>query len=204
MTRPKVGVLALQGDFARHIESLKRAGADTLEIRQPDELDSIDGLVLPGAESTTLLKLMEGTTFFEDLRRFHARGGALYGTCAGVILLARRVHNPEQASLGLIDLDVHRNGYGRQVDSFETAEPVASLGDPPLPMVFIRAPVITATGPSVEVLATCRGRAVMVRSCSVLATTFHPELTADTRVHALFSSICCESKYGLAASSGKS
>lgn len=201
MTRPKVGVLALQGDFARHIESLKRAGADTIEIRQPDELDSIDGLVLPGAESTTLLKLMEGTTFFEDLRRFHARGGALYGTCAGVIMLAKQVRNPEQVSLGLLDVEVQRNGYGRQVDSFETAEPVAALGEPPLPMVFIRAPVINATGAGVEVLAKCRGRAVMVRSGRILATTFHPELTADTRVHALFCSICTDSKYASVACS---
>ncbi|MEW6363914.1 MAG: pyridoxal 5'-phosphate synthase glutaminase subunit PdxT [Acidobacteriota bacterium] len=186
----RVGVLALQGDFEKHAIALRAAEADVIEVRMPSQLDGLGGLVIPGGESTTLLKLMEGTTFFEEIPRFHRRGGAIFGTCAGLILIAKRARNPEQASLGLLDVDVLRNGYGRQVDSFETTVPVPSLGDPPLPMVFIRAPVIEWVGSAVEVLATHGGRPVLVRSGRILAATFHPELTSDLRVHRLFAAMC--------------
>ncbi|MBI2838528.1 MAG: pyridoxal 5'-phosphate synthase glutaminase subunit PdxT [Acidobacteria bacterium] len=190
MRNRRIGILALQGDFALHGVSLRAAGAETVDVRVSRQLDDLDGLVIPGGESTALLKLMEGTDFFEAIRGFHDRGGALYGTCAGVILLASRVGSPAQPSIGLLDVDIQRNGYGRQVDSFETSVPVPLLGDPPLPMIFIRAPVIRSVGAGVEILAELRGRPVMVRSGRILATTFHPELTPDTRIHRLFASMC--------------
>lgn len=186
----RIGILALQGDFALHGVSLRAAGAETVEVRASRQLEDLDGLVIPGGESTALLKLMEGTDFFEAIRRFHDSGGALYGTCAGVILLASRVGSPAQPSIGLLDVDIQRNGYGRQVDSFEAKVPVPLLGDPPLPMIFIRAPVVRSVGSGVEILAELRGRPVMVRSGRILATTFHPELTQDSRVHRLFAGMC--------------
>ncbi len=185
-----MGVLALQGDFERHAIALRAAGTDVTEVRMPSQLDGLSGLVVPGGESTTLLKLMEGTTFCDDIPRFHRSGGAVFGTCAGLILIAKRARNPEQASLGLLDADVLRNGYGRQVDSFETTVSVPCLGEPQLPMVFIRAPIIESVGPAVEVLATHGGRPVLVRSGRILAATFHPELTSDLRVHRLFAAMC--------------
>ncbi len=191
----RIGILALQGDFALHGVSLRAAGAETVEVRVSRQLDDLDGLVIPGGESTALLKLMDGTDFFEAIRRFHDRGGALYGTCAGVILLASKVGSPAQPSIGLLDVEIQRNGYGRQVDSFETSAPIALLGDPPLPMVFIRAPVIRSVGSGVEILAELRGRPVMVRSGRILATTFHPELTPDTRVHRLFADMCASADW---------
>lgn len=190
MRNRRIGILALQGDFALHGVSLRAAGAETVEVRASRQLEDLDGLVIPGGESTALLKLMEGTDFFEAIRRFHDSGGALYGTCAGVILLASRVGSPAQPSIGLLDVDIQRNGYGRQVDSFEANVPVPLLGDPPLPMIFIRAPVVRSVGSGVEILAELRGRPVMVRSGRILATTFHPELTQDNRVHRLFAGMC--------------
>lgn len=190
MRRSRIGILALQGDFAKHRASLEAAGAEVREVRTADQLSGLEGLVLPGGESTALLKLIEGTELDGAMRRFHASGGALYGTCAGLILLATRVRNPAQASAGLLDVEVLRNGYGRQIDSFEADEAVPCIGDRPLRMVFIRAPVIASVGSTVEVLAECRGRPVMVRGERILATTFHPELTADLRVHQLFIEMC--------------
>jgi 5'-phosphate synthase pdxT subunit len=185
MVDARIGVLALQGDFALHAETLARLGVALRLVRTPQALTGLDGLILPGGESTAMLKLMEGTPMEEALRAFHARGGALFGTCAGLILLGRRVRDPDQRSLGLLDVTVRRNGYGRQIDSFETDLPWTEDTDR-IRGVFIRAPRIEDAGPSVRVLATHGGEPVLVREGRVLAATFHPELTADTRVHRYF------------------
>jgi 5'-phosphate synthase pdxT subunit len=189
----RIGVLALQGDFALHAAALRRAGADPVEVRKPGALDDVDGLILPGGESTTLLHLMEAGDFGAALRAFHARGRPLFGTCAGLIVLAREVESPRQPSLGLIDVTVERNSYGRQRESFEavgeavgeTAVP-AALGGGPLRMIFIRAPRICRVGPGVDVLLSLGGDPVLAREGAVLATTFHPELTDDLTVHRYF------------------
>jgi 5'-phosphate synthase pdxT subunit len=177
-----VGVLALQGDFAAHLHALEASGAQAQAVRRVADLGGLAGLVIPGGESTTLLNLMRDEPWFEALRAFHARGGAVFGTCAGAILLAREVHGPSQPSLGLIDAVVERNAFGRQVDSFETALE-STRG--PLRGVFIRAPRFRALGPAVEVLARHAGEPVLVRQGRVLASSFHPELCGDTRVHRL-------------------
>ena len=182
-----LGVLALQGDFAAHAAALRKAGADVREVRRVEDLGGLRGLVLPGGESTTLLKLMADEPWFEALRRFHTDGGVLLGTCAGAILLAREVR-PKQPSLGLLDAAVHRNAYGRQVDSFEAEVETPGLGGA-MRGVFIRAPRIAATGPEVEVLGTLRGEPVLVRQGRVLAATFHPEIAGDDRLHRLFVSL---------------
>ena len=182
---PVVGVLALQGDFARHAETLSRLGVPAREVRTREALEGVTALVLPGGESTTLLKLMERTGLDAAVREFRDAGGALFGTCAGLILLAREVSGPKQSSLGLLDVAVERNGYGRQTDSFETDLPWTE--DPtPVRGVFIRAPRIRAVGKGVRVLAEIDGEPVLVREGSVLAATFHPELTGDTRLHRYF------------------
>ncbi len=182
---PRVGVLALQGGFDAHVRALARLGVEAPEIRHPHQLDALDGLVLPGGESTTLLKLMEHEPrWWHALPAFHQRRGVLFGTCAGVILLARKVSHPEQRSLGLLDVDVDRNAYGRQLVSCEV--PGSWTDGRSLEMVFIRAPRITRTGDGLEVLARHEGDPVLVRQGTVLAATFHPELTADGGVHELF------------------
>ncbi|HKQ61560.1 MAG TPA: pyridoxal 5'-phosphate synthase glutaminase subunit PdxT [Candidatus Polarisedimenticolaceae bacterium] len=183
MTR--VGVLALQGGFAAHATALREAGAEPVEVRRTAQLAGLDRLVLPGGESTTLLHLMREEPWFDELRAFHARGGAMLATCAGAILLARRVRDPEQPSVGLLDVEVRRNAYGRQVDSFETDLDVRGF-DAPLHAVFIRAPRFSAVGPDVEVLASLEGEPVLVRQPGILAATFHPELTGDRRLHREF------------------
>lgn len=183
----RIGVLALQGDFALHERALRRCGVETVQVRKPEELADVDGLVVPGGESTTLLRLMEEWGFAPALEKFHAAGRPIFGTCAGVILLAREVENPRQFSLGFIDLTVERNAYGRQRESFEAAGQ-ARLGGMPAPveMVFIRAPRIRRAGPGVETLAAHGGDPVLVREGTVLAATFHPELTDDPTVHRYF------------------
>jgi len=180
---PRVGVLALQGDFEAHARALRAAGADPVEVRVPGELGGCGALVLPGGESTTLLLLLDSSGLRKAIPAFHRRGGAILGTCAGAILLAKRVTHPEQPSLGLLDATVERNHYGRQVDSFE-AETTLGVG-PPLPLVFIRAPAFTRVGPGVEVLASHGALPVLVREGRILAATFHPEMTPDTRIHRL-------------------
>jgi pyridoxal 5'-phosphate synthase pdxT subunit len=177
------GVLALQGDFAAHARILRGLGADVREVRRLADLERLRALVLPGGESTALLRLMDGAPWLDALRAFHAGGGALLGTCAGAILLAREV-SPSQPSLGLLDAVVERNGYGRQADSFE-AELDAPGFDGPLRGVFIRAPLLKATGPAVEVLARWQDEPVLVRQGRVFAATFHPEMAADDRLHRL-------------------
>jgi 5'-phosphate synthase pdxT subunit len=179
-----VAVLALQGDFAAHAKRLAEMGITSFEARRPAQLDEASGLVLPGGESTTLWKFFESDPWEEALRCFAASGRPILGTCAGAIVLAREVTNPAQRGLGLIDIAVERNAYGRQVDSFVAEVEAPTLGGA-LPAVFIRAPRIRAVGPGVEVLARHRGEPVLVRSGTVIAATFHPELTTDRRVHEL-------------------
>ena len=184
----KIGVLALQGDFALHVKALARCGdVEVREVRKPEELEDLDGLVIPGGESTTLLKLMEEWRFVPALEKFHGAGKPIFGTCAGLILLAREVDNPRQFSLGFIDAAVERNAYGRQRESF-SANGVIDLGGEPHPMemVFIRAPRIRRAGPAVKTLAHHGDEAVMARQGSVLVATFHPELTEDPAVHRYF------------------
>jgi 5'-phosphate synthase pdxT subunit len=175
-------VLALQGDFARHAEALARAGLESREIRRPEELAEVSGLVLPGGESTTYLKFFEREPGWrESLRAFARSGRPVLATCAGLILLASRVENPAQASLGLLDVDVVRNAYGRQLDSFVGT--ATDAGGASIEAVFIRAPKIARVGPSVEVLAREESDPVLVRSGNVFGATFHPELSEDPAVH---------------------
>ena len=182
----RVGVLALQGDFALHTAALRRLGVEPVEVRKPRALDAVDGLILPGGESTTLLHLMDAWDFWPGIMAFHASGRPLFGTCAGLIVLAREVENPRQPSLGLIDVTVERNSYGRQRESFEAEATAALDGGGPFRMVFIRAPRIRRVGPGVEVLARHAGDPVLAREGSVLVATFHPELTDDLTVHQYF------------------
>src|SRR3989338_7106708 len=183
----RIGVLALQGDFALHARALERCGAEAVEVRKPEELAGLDGLVVPGGESTTLLKLMEAWGFVPALEAFPAAGRPIFGTCAGLIVLAREVESPRQFSLGLIDVSVERNAYGRQRESFEARGEARLCGRPtPIEMVFIRAPRIRRVGPGVESLAELRGETVMARQGNVLVATFHPELTDDLSVHRYF------------------
>ena len=181
----KIGVLALQGDFEAHCAMLASLGVDALEVRDVSGLQGLDGLVLPGGESTTQLKFLQEEGLFDPLQRFTADGGAIFGTCAGAILLAREVRNPAQASLGLLDISVLRNAYGRQLHS-EVRFGHTSLKPAPLEMVFIRAPIIERVGPGVEILAEEQGTPVLVRQGNLLASTFHPELTSDPAVHSCF------------------
>jgi pyridoxal 5'-phosphate synthase pdxT subunit len=186
MTRP-IGVLALQGDFALHAEALARIGVPSLEVRKPGELGEIAGLIMPGGESTTLLKLMDAWDFVPALEKFHAAGTPIFGTCAGLILLAREVERPAQRSLGFIDITAERNAYGRQRESFET-EVTADLGQGPRPIkaVLIRAPRIRRLGPGVTSLVEREGECLMARQQTVLVASFHPELTDDPAVHRYF------------------
>lgn len=182
--RPRIGVLALQGDYAAHADALIETGADPVEVRNAGELDGLDGLILPGGESTTMLKFLERRGLFDSLKEFAGKQ-PVFGTCAGAILLARNVRHPAQRSLGVLDATVERNAYGRQIDSTILTEPTMLSGGP-LEMVFIRAPRIAETGAGVEILATREGFPVLVRQGNLLAATFHPELSADRRVHKLF------------------
>lgn len=195
----KIGVLALQGDFALHVKALARCGrsgemaVETVEVRKPEELEGLDGLVIPGGESTTLLKLMEEWRFVPALEKFHEAGKPMFGTCAGLILLARDVQNPPQFSLGFIDVGVERNAYGRQRESFAAEGEVRLDGAPHrLEMVFIRAPRIRRVGPGVETLARHGDEPVMTRQGKVLVASFHPELTNDVSVHGYFCRMVAE------------
>jgi 5'-phosphate synthase pdxT subunit len=182
--RPRIGVLALQGDYAAHAEALVEAGAIPVEVRTREQLDGLDGLIIPGGESTTMLKFLEQRGLFDDLKNF-CSARPVFGTCAGAILLAREVRNPEQKSLGLLDAVVERNAYGRQIDS-SIVFADSKLPGEKLEMVFIRAPRIIETGPEVEVLASRDGMPTLVRQGHLMAATFHPELTPDRRVHQAF------------------
>ena len=184
----KIGVLAVQGDFAAHKHALSRIGVDAVEVRRPADIEKIDGLIIPGGESTTMLKFITEERLGSAIEGFANEGKPLFGTCAGAILLAREVKNPSQASLALIDIAVERNSYGRQVDSF-IGQAESSFEGGPLEAVFIRAPRIKEVGPNVTVLATVSGEPVLVREGNILVATFHPELTQDTRTHQFFVNI---------------
>jgi 5'-phosphate synthase pdxT subunit len=181
----KIGILAIQGDYDAHAKVLEGLGIDYTFIRRPEDLAGVAGVILPGGESTTHLKVMEEEGLFAALKSFAANGGAFFGTCAGAILLATEVHGPPQNSLALLDMSVLRNGYGRQLASDVHSAPT-KLRKEPLEMVFIRAPIIESVGKNVEVLAEDAGHPVLVREGRVMAATFHPELTADTTVHEHF------------------
>lgn len=181
----RVGVLALQGDFSAHAATLAGLGARACEVRRVAQLAELAGLVLPGGESTALLRLMAHEPWLDALRGFHGRGGALLGTCAGAILLARDVLGAPQQSLGLLDIGVERNAYGRQAQSFETRLDSPAFV-PPLAAAFIRAPRIRRVGTGVTVLARHAGEPVLVEQGRVLAATFHPEISGETRVHERF------------------
>jgi pyridoxal 5'-phosphate synthase pdxT subunit len=184
----KIGILSVQGDFGAHAAMLQSLGAATAEVRTPAGLGFCDALVLPGGESTTQLQfLQEG--LFESIQKFAANDGPIFGTCAGAILLATEVRNPQQASLGLLDMTVLRNGYGRQLASDVVQGPSRLPGKSngePLEMVFIRGPIIERVGPGVEVLAEYAGKPALVRKGTILAATFHPELGSDSTVHRYF------------------
>ena len=206
-----IGVLALQGDFALHARALTRCGGasrgmssgeaspqseiEVVAVRKPEQLEDLDGLVIPGGESTTLLKLMDAGGFAPALEKFHAGGKPVFGTCAGLILLAREVASPVQFSLGLIDVGVERNAYGRQRESFEATGTATLDGRPaPIEMVFIRAPRIRRVGDGVETLARHAGEPVLARQGTILVATFHPELTDDPAVHEYFCRMVAQSR----------
>lgn len=182
-----IGVLALQGDFEAHLRMLQRCGVQGREVRTVQQLQEVDGLIIPGGESTTIMKLMQRYGLDETIRRRAGEGMPIYGTCAGLIVMAREIEGyPEQPRLELLDVTVARNAFGRQVDSFEVDLPVSKLGDLPLRAVFIRAPVVTRTGEQVEVLASLDGKGVLVQQANLLGSAFHPELTDDLRLHRYF------------------
>ena len=185
----KIGVLALQGAFIEHIKILRELGVEAVEVRLPEDLEGLDGLIIPGGESTTIGKLATMYHFMEPLRAFAAQK-AVWGTCAGMIFMAKEIgdgrSNHGQPLLAIMDIVVDRNAFGRQVDSFETELSMPEVGPDPVPAVFIRAPVLISVGPEVRVLAEVKGQAVAVRQNNILATSFHPELTPDTRLHSYF------------------
>jgi len=181
----KIGILAIQGDYDAHAKVLDRLHAEHTFVRRPEDLAGVEGVILPGGESTTHLKVMQEEGLFDALKKFATNGGAFFGTCAGAILLAKEVHGPPQDSLGLLDISVLRNGYGRQLAS-DVHAAATKLSKSPLEMVFIRAPIIESVGNNVEILAEDAGHPVLVREGKVLASTFHPELTNDSTVHEYF------------------
>jgi 5'-phosphate synthase pdxT subunit len=188
--KKRVGVLALQGDFEAHQKALERAGADAVQVRTADQLAAVDGLVIPGGESTTMLKLIDYMGLKEPLRDFAAEK-PVFGTCAGAILLANDVQNPPQESFGVVDMTIERNAYGRQIDSrVARIEPdpefQSRAGEGDVEAVFIRAPIVRRTGPAVKVLAEYDGDPVLLEQGKHLIATFHPELTEDARIHKLF------------------
>jgi pyridoxal 5'-phosphate synthase pdxT subunit len=204
MKAMKIGVLALQGAFREHSEALRALGADVVEVRLPEHLDGLDGLIIPGGESTTISKLAALYGLDVAIRRFNQDAGRpVYGTCAGMIYVARDAGRP-QPVLALIDVAVERNAFGRQIDSFETDLPMPALGAAPFPAVFIRAPLIGEVGPDVEVLARLAdGRPVAAQQGRVLITAFHPELTGDLRIHRYFLEQCAAAREADAAEVGR-
>ena len=187
----KIGVLALQGAFREHRWMLEKCGATVAEVRRPDDLAGLAGLVIPGGESTTIGKLMVEWGLLEEIKDKAGRGMAIYGTCAGMILLARDIAGSSQPRLGLMDTRVIRNAFGSQRESFEVDLDIAAVGPPPVRAVFIRAPFIEWAGPAVEVMATLPdGKIVVARQGRLLVSAFHPELTEDDRLHRYFLSLC--------------
>ncbi len=199
----RIGVLAMQGAFAEHVGHMRRVDAvvvDAFEVRTVEQLDACDGLIIPGGESTTIARLLLAFDLMEPLRE-RVRGGLpVWGTCAGAIMLAKNVPGLDRPSIGVMDISIERNAFGRQVDSFESDLEIAAIDGGPLHAIFIRAPVITAVGPDVEVLARLEdGRIVACREGRLLATSFHPELTDDTRFHTLFARLVSECAVDAAA-----
>jgi 5'-phosphate synthase pdxT subunit len=184
--KPTIGVLALQGDVREHVQALERAGADAVPVKTRAALEAVDGLVIPGGESTTVGMLLERFDLMQPLRDRIAEGMPVFGTCTGLILMAKEIQGSSQPRIGCLDVAVHRNAYGRQVDSFEAEVPAPVLGEEPVRAVFIRAPQITHVEPGVEVLADTETGPILVRQGHLLGATFHPELTDDLRVHRLF------------------
>lgn len=185
----RIGILALQGAFVEHRKMLESLGAECVEIRRRADLEGkLDGIVLPGGESTVMGKLLQELELFEPLRQLVADGLPVFGTCAGLILLAKRIAGEDTVHLGLMDITAQRNAYGRQLGSFHTQAKFAPVGV--VPMTFIRAPLITEASPYVEILAQVNGHIVAARQNNILVASFHPELTADARIHAYFLSLC--------------
>ena len=182
----RIGVLALQGAFREHQRLLAACGVEAVQIRKPEELAQIDGLIIPGGESTTIGKLMVQFGLDKAIQAAAGQGMPVFGTCAGMIMMAKGVKGRPQFSLGLLDVDVERNGFGRQVDSFEADLEIPALGEKPYHAVFIRAPFVAGAEADVEILAEYAGRIVMVRQGNFLGTAFHPELTDDLRIHQYF------------------
>jgi pyridoxal 5'-phosphate synthase pdxT subunit len=189
----KIGVLALQGAFAEHVAVLRSIGVEAVEVRLPEHVAEVDGLIIPGGESTTMRRLIDRWGMREPIMELSAGGAPLFGTCAGMIVLAKEIAGGEEPILPLLDVTVERNAFGRQLDSFETELPVSLLGDRPVHAVFIRAPVIDRVGDDVDVLARLDdGRVVAVRERNVIATSFHPELAGETRFHRLVAAMASE------------
>jgi len=184
----RIGVVAVQGDVREHLGALERLGADARPVLRPAHLEGVSGLVFPGGESTAIWRLLKWSGLVEPIEEFHRRGIPLFGTCAGMVLLAKEIVNWPERFFGFMDIAVERNASGRQVDSFETELEVKGIGR--VPAVFIRAPYIRRVGPGVEVLAEYRGQPVMAREGKVLVASFHPELTEDLRVYELFLKMC--------------
>ena len=187
----KIGILAVQGDFAAHAAMLAGMGIETVEVRTREDLADCDGLILPGGESTTQLQFLQEEGLYDAIKKFAAEDKAIFGTCAGAILLATEVKNPQQESLGLLDMTVLRNGYGRQVHS-DVVSGLSKLKPEPMEMVFIRGPIFERVGPDVEVLAEYAGKPALVQKERILAAAFHPELTNDTTVHQRFLELAAE------------
>lgn len=183
---PVIGVLALQGDVVEHIAAMHRAGAEAIPVKTRADLSRVDGLIIPGGESTTVMKLLDRFQLGAPIVERVKAGMPLWGTCMGMIVIAHEVVELQQPSLDLIDISVRRNAFGRQNESAEVDLPIAAIGDRPFPAIFIRAPWIERVGPGVELLAQRNRHGVMVRQGNVLATSFHPELTGDQRVHGYF------------------
>jgi 5'-phosphate synthase pdxT subunit len=181
-----VGILAVQGDFERHAQMLERIGAAWKLVKHVSDLDGVAGLIMPGGESTTMLKFLEEEGLGPAISGFAAQGKPIFGTCAGAILLAKEVLNPPQTNLGLIDISIERNAYGRQIDSAVRKGDCPELADHPVEMVFIRAPIIRRVGAGARVVGTCDGLPVLVEQGNILAATFHPELTQDETIHRHF------------------
>ena len=196
-SEPRIGVLALQGAFAEHEQALARVGADAVEVRLPSQLDGIDGLIIPGGESTTIGQVADRWGLLDPVRAFAEQGRPIWGTCAGMVLLAKRIvgNSRSQPSLGLLDVAVRRNAFGRQVDSFEANLAVPVLGEEPFHCVFIRAPIVESVGKGVTVICQLEdGGIAAVRQGNLLATAFHPELANDDRFHSYFVDLVKERK----------
>lgn len=191
-----IGVLALQGDVPEHLRAIERVGATGIPVKTLEALEKIDALIIPGGESTTVGRLLERFELMEPIRRRAREGMPLFGTCTGLILMARDIVGSDQPRLGLLDVEVERNAFGRQLDSFEADLEIPALGEPPMRAVFIRAPRVTRVGLGVELLASVPEGAVLVRQGALLGCAFHPELTEDTRLHAWVARMAAEAKIG--------